>query len=223
MAEDRMIRASMRSSEKVNSWPIQLRFFWTQLWGYCDVNGRGRRDPRLIVADTFPIDEEVSAETVERWMVALETAGVIESYEVDGKRYFECLNWDEHQDIKYRKKTDIPDRSGTFQNISKSSRKVSKVSQQGEGEREIEGEVEREGESTADGAAPPLFCQSHPNGTKDKCGACGDARRARAAWDKANVPKPKATVSGIVTEPDCEIHFGRPKRGCDRCAEDAAA
>jgi hypothetical protein len=223
MAEDRMIRASMRSSEKVNGWPIPLRFFWSQLWGYCDSHGRGRRDPRLIVADTFPIDEEVSAQNVERWMQALETAGVIEVYDVAGKRYFECVNWDEHQDIKYRKRTDIPDRFGTIPTSAKSSRKVQKVSEQGEGEGEIEGEIEREGESTEDGAWPPLFCSSHPNGTTGKCGPCGDVRRARAAWEKANTPKPKPTVPGIVTDPDCQKHPGRPLRGCDRCAEEAVA
>ena len=47
MAQDRMLRQSMRTSEKVNAWPIPLRYFWTQLWGYCDDWGRGRRDPRL--------------------------------------------------------------------------------------------------------------------------------------------------------------------------------
>ena len=216
MAEDRMIRASMRSSEEVNGWPIPLRYFWTQLWGYCDSYGRGRRDSRLVLADTFPMDEEVDAKTVERWMRALETAGVIEAYEVVGKRYFECLHWVEHQDIKYRKKTDIPDRFGVIPNSAKSSRKVLKVPDQVEGEGEIEGEIEVEGES-----APTPFCKKHPEGTDDPCRGCGNARRTYDAHLLREKTKP--TVSGIVTDPDCQIHPGRPKRGCDRCAEEAAA
>jgi hypothetical protein len=32
----------------------------------------------------------------------------------------------------------------------------------------------------------------------------------------------KPTVSGVITEPDCERHPHRPARGCDRCAEEAA-
>lgn len=217
-----MIRASMRSSEKVNSWPIPLRYFWTQLWGYCDTYGRGLRDSRLVVADTFPMDEEVDAQKVERWMLALEAAEVIESYEVNGKRYFECLNWDEHQQIRYKKKTDIPDRFGVIPTISKSSGKVPKVPHQVEVEGEVEGEVEREGES-AKSATPSRTCQSHPSGTTSKCGPCGDARRAYDSWEKANAPKSKPTVSGVMSAPDCETHAHYPKHGCPRCAEEAAA
>ncbi len=210
-----MIRASMRSSEKVNSWPIPLRYFWTQLWGYCDSYGRGRRDARLVFAGTFPMDEEVDAKTVERWMVALEKAGVIESYEVAGKRYFECLHWDEHQDIKYRKRTDIPDRSGVVPNVLKNSRKVQNISHQGEGE--VEGEIEREGENAS--ASTP-FCTKHPKGTDSPCRACGNARRAYDAALFAKTSKP--TVPGIITDPDCPKHPNRPARDCDRCAEEAA-
>lgn len=186
-----MIRASMRSSEKVNSWPIPLRYFWSQLWGYCDSWGRGLRDSRLVVADTFPMDEEVDSKTVERWMVALETAGVIVTYEVGGKRYFECVNWDEHQDIRYRKKTNVPDRSGIIPGSAKSSGKFQKGSHQGEGE--VEGEIEGEGES-------PLtpFCKKHPSGTDNPCRACGDARRVYEAALFAAKNKP--TTPGIITE-----------------------
>jgi len=210
----------MRTSEKVNSWPIALRYFWTQLWGYCDDFGRGRRDARLIFADTFPMDEEVNAQTVERWMQALETAGVVQSYEVAGKRYFECVNWPEHQDPPYFKKTDIPDRSGITPKAGKTSGKVQKVSEkktriEGEGEGEIEGEGERRT------SALTPFCEKHPSGTDSPCRACGNARRAFDAT--ATAEKHKPTVSGIVTDPDCAIHPGRPARGCDRCAEEAVA
>ena len=225
MAEDRMIRGSMRESEKVNGWPIPLRYFWTQLWGYCDSWGRGRRDPRLVYAGTFPLDEEVDAKTVERWLHALETAGVIESYEVGGKRYFECVNWPEHQEITYLKKTDIPDRFGIVPKAGKNSgkvpeksRKVQNIPAQGEGEGEVEGEIEGEGESA--GALTP-FCIKHPSGTDKPCRACGNARRVYDAALFAKKHKP--TVPGIIPEPDCPTHPGRPLRGCNRCAEELAS
>lgn len=195
MAEDRMLRAAMRESERVNSWPIPLRFFWTQLWGYCDSYGRGRRDPRLVLAGTFPLDEEVDTKMIDRWMIALEKQEVIAVYEVAGKRYFECVNWDEHQDIRYRKKTDVPDRQGVIPGISKNSKTFQNVSHQVEGE--VEGEEEREGES-----APSPFCKKHPTGTDKPCAPCGDARRRHTA----STPTPKPTVSGIVTAPQCKEH-----------------
>lgn len=71
------------------------------------------------------------------------------------------------------------------------------------------------GGSTRSPRTPTPFCAKHPEGTDKPCRAC---QSARVAFEK-----PKATVSGIVTDPDCKIHPGRPKRGCDRCAEEAAA
>jgi len=214
-----MLRASMRTSEKVNGWPIPLRYFWSQLWGYCDDHGRGRYDPRLIVADTFPIDDDVTAQTVGRWMQALEIAGVIELYEVAGKRYFECVNWPEHQEISYMKKTDVPDRSGAIPNPGKVSGKVHKVS---EHSGPIEGEVKgnrREGKAL--NGAPTPFCPKHPNGTDAPCRACGNARREHDAAIASAKNKP--TVPGIITDPDCDVHLGYPKRDCPRCAEEAVA
>jgi hypothetical protein len=219
MAQDRMLRASMRTSEKVNDWPIPLRYFWTQLWGYCDDHGRGRYDSRLIVADTFPIDDEVSSAVVSRWMQALEMARVIRSYEVDGKKYFECVNWSEHQEPTYLKKTDIPDESGIVPKPGKRSEKVQNIS---ESSRPIEGKG-REGEVEEKGNAQSTlapFCKQHPSGTDKPCRACGNARRA---FDAAVVvEKNKPTVPGIITAADCVRHPGRPALGCDRCAEEVA-
>ncbi|MET4780830.1 hypothetical protein ABIB56_000812 [Glaciihabitans sp. UYNi722] len=218
MAQDRMLRASMRSSEKVNSWPIPLRYFWTQLWGYCDDHGRGRYDPRLIVADTFPMDDEVDTNTVSRWMQALTMAGVIASYEVDGKKYFECVNWSEHQEPPYLKRTEIPDRSGVVPIPGKRSGKVQKDSEKS---RPIEGEVEVEEKGKGKAPNPSPFCEKHPQGTDAPCRRCGDARKQFEA--NATAAKNRPTVPGIVTAADCDRHPGRPARGCDRCAEEAVA
>lgn len=223
MANDRMIRAEMRYSEKVNSWPIAVRYFWTQLWGYCDDFGRGRFDARIVKADTFPIDDEVSAEDVGRWMRALEVAKVLVRYEVAGKQYFYLPGWDDPQEgqtLRYQKKSNIPEPTGTLRTFANSS--AGSLNPANEGEGDIEGEVEgdREGESVASAATPPLGCPKHPNGTDAPCRRCGDARRAYTAWEKTSQSKP--TTSGIITDPDCPKHPHRPARGCDRCAEEAS-
>lgn len=219
MAQDRMIRASMRESEKVNGWPIELRFFWTQLWGFCDDFGRGRLDNRLLKAGTFPLDDDVTPERIGRWMQALEMAGVVRTYSVSGKRYFECVNWHEHQELPYFRRTDVPESCGCLPTSGKRSEVLQKILEHScriEGNRK-----EREGEGKApDGALSP-FCFKHPLGTESSCKACGNARRA---YDAAVLrAKSKPTVSGIVTDPDCSTHPGRPARGCDRCVEEGVA
>jgi hypothetical protein len=212
MAQDRMIRASMRSSEKVSSWPIPLRYFWTQLWGYCDDHGRGRYDPRLVRADCFPLDDEVTAETVGRWLQALEMAGVIARYEAGGKQYFACVHWDEHQPLRHKRKSYIPapapvDNSSA-QNFAEVPKKVP------EREREREREIEGERES----AKRTPHCEIHPNGTTAPCRACGDARRAYDAAAKA--PRP-VHLPSRVGEPEYPEHTHRwTKDGtCVLCPE----
>lgn len=207
-----MIRQSMRASEKVNSWPIPLRYFWTQLWGYCDDHGRGRRDARLILADTFPMDEEVTLEMVERWMVALEKSGVIATYKVNGKSYFECVNWDEHQEPPYYKKTDIPDKSGIVPIAQKRSAKFQKVPEKFS---RIEGGIEVEEK----GKEPPRKCPEHA-GTRfaPLCGNCKEARLEHEQWVKDHPP---ATKSGIITPPTCKHDY--PTGACPHCESEAAA
>jgi hypothetical protein len=202
VASDRMIRAAMRESETVNGWPYALRYFWTQLWGYCDDFGRGRRDPRLVKAGTLPIDDEATVEVVDRWMSGLESAGVIRAYVIDGKDYFEVVNWDEHQEITYKKKTGVPAPDGRFPTPGKSSGKFQKSPQEGEGERE--GEIEG---GDVQNTPPPPFCPKHPKGTDDPCRACGNARRNRTAWESEQKNKP--------------IGLGkRPRKGDHPCVDD---
>ena len=122
-----------------------------------------------------------TTETVEKWMADLEREGVIRFYDVAGKDYFECVNWDEHQELKYRKKTGIPAPSGA---IPENSGKVQKVSHEEKRSRE-----EVEGGSVPRTPSTP-FCGKHPNGTDQACRACGDARRAHLAATKAEKDKP---------------------------------
>lgn len=219
MPDDRLLRASIRESEKVNSWPIALRYFWTQLWGYCDSYGRGRRDARLVLAGTFPMDEEVTTENVDRWMQALEMAGVIRSYEIGGKRYFECVNWDEHQPLKYRKRTTIPDRFGVVPTSGKSSETFQKSSH------DIEGDIDREIEGGSTQTCPPVdnsepsqFCQKHPHGTTKNCRPCADARRANQAWLRKRADKPTALPPRTDATPAHE-HRWMPDGTCLHCTE----
>jgi len=109
MARIRSIKPEVRISEKVNSWPIECRYFWVLLWGYCDDYGIGRDNARLIVADSFPLDDHITADMVSAWMHILWDSGVIERYLVGDAAYFRVVNWDEHQKISHPAKQFLPD------------------------------------------------------------------------------------------------------------------
>ena len=108
MARIRSIKPEIRISEKVNSWPVEIRYFWIMLWGYVDDHGRGRDNAKLIVADSYPLDDEITHKDVEKWLSILETSGVIYRYEVDGSRYLLITNWLEHQRPSHPAKSVIP-------------------------------------------------------------------------------------------------------------------
>lgn len=108
MARIRSIKPEIRISEKVNSWPIEVRYFWIMLWGYVDDHGRGRDNPKLIVADTYPLDDTVDASDVEGYLKVLAKDGVIRRYRVDGGKYLTVVNWAEHQRPSHPARSVIP-------------------------------------------------------------------------------------------------------------------
>lgn len=111
MAKARMIKPDVRYSEKVASWPIEVRYFWVLLWGFVDDHGKAKDSPLLVKADCFPLDVEITHETVDDWLWLLAEAGVVARYEVDGVRYFEVVNWVEHQKPQHPKDDVLPGQS----------------------------------------------------------------------------------------------------------------
>lgn len=97
MAKTRMLKTDLRTSEKVASWPIELRYFWVLLWGYVDDHGKARDNPLLVKADCFPLDEAITRATVDRWLWDLTSAGVVVRYTAGDTDYLAVRNWSEHQ------------------------------------------------------------------------------------------------------------------------------
>lgn len=193
MARIRSIKPEVRISEKVNSWPIECRYFWVLLWGYCDDYGYGRDNARLIKADSFPLDDSVTVEQVSDWMDVLWGSGVIQRFIAGGSQYFRVVNWGEHQKISHPAKQVLPtieQATEVLQRITETFEKASP--KQGAGSRERGG-----------GERSP-FCAAHPQGSNGvKCPQCGDARRL---FDSAT-----ATVKAKPTP--------TPPRASDYCPE----
>lgn len=108
MAKTRMIKHDLRTSEKVASWPFEIRYFWVLLWGYVDDHGKGKDNPLLVKSDCLPLDPEVTAEQVDGWLWHLQSEGVIARYMVDGAQYLAIVNWPEHQKPPHPTKDVLP-------------------------------------------------------------------------------------------------------------------
>lgn len=99
MARIRSIKPEIRTSLKVAGWPREVRYAWVLFWGYLDDYGRGVDDMRLVVADCFPLDRDVTEKKMAGWVQTWVDEAVVCRYEVDGRSYLHAVNWREHQRI----------------------------------------------------------------------------------------------------------------------------
>jgi len=104
MARIRSVKPSLRTSRTVARWKFEVRYFWVLLWGYLDDLGRGLDIPKAIAGDCYPLDDNVTAATVNRWLdimastkVDLDRDPPLCRYEVAGRRYIHSVYWSEHQ------------------------------------------------------------------------------------------------------------------------------
>lgn len=204
MARIRSVSPDLRTSETCAAWPREVRYAWVLLWGYCDDYGRGLDNVRVIAADLFPLDDDVSPALMGEWLDLLAQADVICRYEADGKRYFHCLNWSEYQKPQHPGKVRIPPcpdhetaaHAAWSDARTRPSRKSheglmspSPTRGRGRGSKELskEEEKEKEGEAAraAQTPAPQRFLDHCPAHTfvaiPGNCGACKDTRLANAA------------------------------------------
>lgn len=97
---DRMIRASICTSDKISSLTDFEFRLWIALITQADDLGRGDARPAIIKGSAFPLRDSITAGTIERGLIALENKGCIALYTVEGKNYYHFPSWSEHQRIR---------------------------------------------------------------------------------------------------------------------------
>ena len=97
MARIRSMKPEMRNSLTVASWPRDARLLFAYMWGYLDDHGRGVDDIRLIKADTFPLDDDITPADIDLWLNIMAGTGTMCRYSSGGRRYIHAVNWSEHQ------------------------------------------------------------------------------------------------------------------------------
>src|SRR6058998_973317 len=197
MARIRTIKPDAFKSDSLSLVPRGVRWTYAGLWTYADDKGRGRDDVRLLKAELYPLDDEVTLAVIADDMKRLEHEECICRYEADGKAYFHVVKW-KHQRINRPGDSVIPPcphhsdepsggDSGAFTEpsvndhggLTEDSREEGKGKEQGK-----EGKGARERATSSD----PLFDEfwaAYPRKT--------DKGNARKAWDKA-VKKTDAQV-----------------------------
>jgi hypothetical protein len=110
MARIRTIKPAAFDSDSLSAVSVLARWTFAGLWTYCDDEGRGRHDVRLIKAALFPLDDKTTLQHVNQAIQEL-AAGDDPSvclYEVDGRRLLHIPKWDDHQRISHPTPSKLP-------------------------------------------------------------------------------------------------------------------
>lgn len=108
MGRIRSIKPGFCTSEAIAELSLPCELHFAKLWTYCDDHGRALDNPRLIKAAIWPLRDEVGHAQVEAWQQELESKGRIVRYTVEGRNYFQVVNWEEHQKPQHPKASEFP-------------------------------------------------------------------------------------------------------------------
>lgn len=108
MARIRTIKPDAFTSDSLSQISILARWTFAGIWTYCDDEGRGRADYRLLRAALFPLDDRVTVKVLEQAVSELLQAGCLCVFTVDGKEYLHCPNWKSHQRVNRPTKSKFP-------------------------------------------------------------------------------------------------------------------
>ncbi|MCR4622641.1 MAG: DnaD domain protein [Clostridiales bacterium] len=100
---NRLIKESIRISEKINKLSDFHFRLWAYLITYVDDYGRGDARPAIIKGQCFPLRERVTIKDIDTGLHVLADTGCIHLYDVDGESYLCFPNWDKHQTIRNQK------------------------------------------------------------------------------------------------------------------------
>lgn len=97
---NRVIKDSIKRSSEIDSltWFQEVCFY--RLMVTVDDNGCYHANPQILRSDLFPLKEDLTKKAVAEALDQLESSGLIERYEVDGKPFLHMKTWARHQRIR---------------------------------------------------------------------------------------------------------------------------
>jgi hypothetical protein len=116
MARARNIKPGFFRNADLVELPIEARLLFIGLWTIADRAGRLEDRPKQIKMELFPADNM----DCDALLNDLSSIGMVERYEVDGKRYLQVINFSKHQNPhKEEKASTIPDANGNVATTEK--------------------------------------------------------------------------------------------------------
>lgn len=126
MASGRVIHKVLHSNPQLCDLSIPERYFYVSVVVHADDEGRMRANPKHLKALLFPFDQTLRPETITDWLFALQAAGLVNLYAVDGKEYLYHPNWKMWQTIRSDrfKPSDCPNPSSGIPLVNQAPRNL---------------------------------------------------------------------------------------------------
>lgn len=102
MARMRSIKPEYWADQKLTLLPRDVRLLYVALWNFADEEGRMQGDTRLVKSWCFPLDDDVTAAVIDKWLGLLADAGKLVRYEVDGSDFLYLSKLSAHQKLDPR-------------------------------------------------------------------------------------------------------------------------
>jgi len=108
MARIRSVHPDICVSETMARLPAELERTFVRLWTHCDDHGRCQDNPRLIRSAIYPLLDEITNDRMDSELTALQKAGLLMRYRVEGCGYLQVRSWSEFQHPNRPKKSKWP-------------------------------------------------------------------------------------------------------------------
>lgn len=110
---NRILKESVCTSITLDQLDADQERLFYRLMVQCDDFGRFYAHPGIVRGHCFPRKFDLTLEQLGGWLDALEQAGLIRRYAVDGEAYLQMVTWDKHQQVRAkRSKFPGPDSKG---------------------------------------------------------------------------------------------------------------
>jgi DnaD/phage-associated family protein len=114
----RMLDSAIWKNEKFGVMPPMARLLAIGIINQADDQGRGKAHPVYLRSQVFPYDD-VTAGQVAEWLAMVATNETILLYQVDGKDYYQIINWWSYQSHQYAMPSQYPKPDGWKDRIRK--------------------------------------------------------------------------------------------------------
>jgi hypothetical protein len=108
MARIRTIKPHFFKSRDVMGMSYQARLTWIGLWTYVDDEGRGRDDAHLIKGELWPLEDDMTWQSVEVILTELSRSAHVVRYTVENRDFLAIPKWADHQVISRPTKSKFP-------------------------------------------------------------------------------------------------------------------